>query len=228
MAIIQSGATSTSLLTVDPTFTAARTSDHPPEVLGAYSIGVQTGAVASLAANGTLFSFRWSPSTSTQLCMVRRVEIGAYVNGAVTTSQQLSVVMTVARSWTVNDSVGTSVLFTQTNSQKQRTSMPVSAFASGGDIRVPTTAVNTAGTRTLDTNAMAQVFGTTGTAAGTTIFSVAPIFQHSPGDYPLIFAANEGFVINNGPTALATGSASFIINVEWMELNATTGNAIAY
>lgn len=228
MAIIQSGASSTTLLTVDPTFVAARVSDHPPEILGAYSIGVTTGAVATPAAAGTVFSFRWAPSVSTQLCMIRRVEVGAFVATAVTTSQQVSLNMTVARQWTVNDTVGTAVAFTQTNSQKLRTAMPTSAFASGGDIRVPTTAVNTAGTRTLDTNALAYVNGTTGTAVGTTVFNLTPIFQHQAGDYPLILATNEGFVLNNGPTAIATGALTYVINVEWMELAATTGNAIAF
>jgi hypothetical protein len=227
MAIIQSGANSTSLLTVDPTMAAIRVSDHPPEILGAYQIGLSTGAVATPAAGGTLFSFRWSPATSTQLCMVRRVEVGMFVAAAVTTSQQVAVVMTAARSWTVNDTTGTAVVFTQTNSNKYRTVMPTTAFASGGDIRVPTTAVNTAGTRTLDTNALATTIGTSGTAVGTTVFGTTPIYQHQTGDYPLIFAANEGFVINN-VVALATGSVTLTINVEWMELAATTGSAIAY
>ena len=228
MAIIQSGASSTTLLTVDPTFVAARVADHPPEILGAYSIGVTTGAVATPVANSTLFSFRWAPATATQLCMIRRIEIGAFVATAVTTSQQVSMNLTVARQWTVNDGTGTSVAFTQTNSQKHRTVMPTTAFAGGGDIRVPTTAVNTAGTRTLDTNAMGYVNGTSGTAVGTTIFSMTPIFQHQSSDYPLIFATNEGFVMNNGPTAIATGAITLLVNVEWMELAATSGNAIAF
>lgn len=228
MAIIQSGANSTVLQTVDPTFLAARISERPPELLGAYNLSVSTGAVATPVAGGTLFSFRWAPPTTTQLCMIRRIEVSAFVATAVTTSQALPLSLILARQWTVNDTGGTAVAFTQTNSQKARTTMPTSAFASGGDLRFATTAALTAGTRTLDTNSSGQVLGTTGTAVGTTIIPSTPIFQHQSGDYPLIFAANEGFVIANGAVALATGAVTVIVNVEWMELAATTGNAIAY
>lgn len=228
MAIIQSGANSTSLLTVDPTFLAARTSDHPPEILGAYSLTMATGAVATPVAGGALIDFRWSPPTSTQLCMIRRIEVAAYVATAVTTSQALALGVIINRQWTANDTGGSTIAFTQTNSQKARTVMPTSAFASGGDLRFATTAVLTQVTRTPDTNYTAQVLGTTGTAVGTTIIPMTPIYQHQTGDYPLIFAANEGFVIANGAVALATGAVTVICNIEWMELAATTGNAIAY
>jgi hypothetical protein len=226
MAIIQSGATSTSVLTVDPTFAAARISDHPPEILGAYSMGLTSGALTTAAAGGTVFSFRWAPATSTQLCMVRRVEIGFSTTTAFTTAQALQYSLQVARNWTASDTGGTAALFTQTNTGKQRTSMPTSAFASGGQLMIATTAANTAGTRTLDT----QVLGfTQGASTGVgTVFTSAPIFQHSPGDYPLIFANNEGFIINNVVLMGAAGVINLTVNVEWMELSATTGNAIAY
>jgi hypothetical protein len=226
MAVIQSGASGTTVLTVDPTFVAARVSDHPPEILGAYQMGLTSGLLTAVAAGGTVFSFRWVPPTSTQLCLVRRVEIGFATTTAFTTAQSLQYSMQVARNWSASDTGGTAALFTQTNTAKMRTTMPTSAFAGGGQIMIATTAANTAGTRTLDTQAMAFTQGSS-TAVATTLLS-SPIWQHQSGDYPLILASNEGFIINNVQTMGAAGVINLTVNVEWFEMAATTGNAIAY
>lgn len=226
MAIIQSGALSTTLMTVDPTMLAARVSERPPEILGAYSMGLTSGALASVAAGGTVFSFRWAPPTPTQLCMVRRVEIGFSTVTAFGTAQALQYSMQIARNWSASDTGGTAALFTQTNTGKMRTTMPTSAFAGGGQIMIANIGANSAGTRTLDTQAIMFLQGSS-TAIATTLPST-PIFQHSSGDYPLILANNEGFIINNVQLMGATGVINLTVNVEWMELAATTGNAIAY
>ena len=226
MAIIQSGANSTSLLTVDPTFLALRNSEHPPEILGAYGMGLTSGALTVAAAGSTVFSFRWSPATSTNLCMIRRVEIGFSTITAFTAAQSLQYSMQIARQWTASDTGGTAAAFTQTNTGKARTVMPTSAFAGGGQIMIANTGANTAGTRTLDTQAIAFTQGSS-TALATTMLN-NPIYQHQPGDYPIILAANEGFIINNVQTMGAAGVINLTVNVEWMELAATTGNAIAY
>lgn len=226
MAIIQSGANSTVLQTIDPTFLAARTSERPPEILGAYGMGLTSGALTGVAAAGTVFSFRWAPATTTQLCMVRRVEIGFSTITAFTAAQTLQYSMQIARQWTSSDTGGTAALFTQTNTGKMRTTMPTSAFAGGGQIMIANTGANVAGTRTLDTQAVAFTQGSS-TALATTMLN-NPIYQHQPGDYPLILAANEGFIINNVQLMGAAGVINLTVNVEWMELAATTGNAIAY
>jgi hypothetical protein len=226
MAIIQSGASSTSLLTVDPTFLTARISDHPPEILGAYSMGLVSGALTGVAAAGTVYSFRWAPATTTQLCMVRRIEVGFVTTTAFGTAQGLAYSVQAARSFSASDTGGTAALFTQTNTGKQRTTMPTSAFAGGGQLMIANTAANSAGTRTLDTQVLGFTAGSS-TAIGTSLTPTA-VFQHSPGDYPLILANNEGFIINNVIAMGATGVINLYVNVEWMELAATTGNAIAY
>lgn len=226
MAIIQSGANSTVLQTIDPTMLAARISEHPPEILGAYQMGLTSGALTAVAAGGTIFSFRWAPPTTTQLCLIRRIEIGFSTVTAFTTAQSLQYSLQAARQWTASDTGGTAALFTQTNTAKLRTTMPTSAFSGGGQIMIANTAANTAGTRTLDTQAMAFSAATSNAVAATMVETA--IFQHQPGDYPLILAANEGFIINNVQAMGAIGVINFTVNVEWMELAATTGNAIAY
>jgi hypothetical protein len=235
MAIIQTGVASGTTggnLIVDPTFQAVRTADHPPEILGAYSMSLVSGALTTVTG-GTVgspqivFSFRWAPATTTQLCMVRRVEIGFNDTTAFTSAQTLQWNMIVARSFTASQTGGTSAAFTQTNTGKQRTSMPNSAFAAGGNIQIANTAALSGSSFTLDTQYLASIGGPVTATVGSSI-PMTPIFQHTPGDYPLILANNEGFVINNGQTMGAAGVGNLIVNVEWMELAATTGNAIAY
>jgi len=226
MAVIQSGASGTTLMTVDPTFTAGRTSIRPPEILGGYQMGLVSGALTGAAAGSTVFSFRWAPPTNSQLCLIRRIEIGFATTTAFGTAQALSYSIQVARNWSASDTGGTAAAFTQTNTAKLRTVMPTSAFAGGGQIMIANTGANTAGTRTLDTQAMGFVTGSS-TAIGTTL-TPATVFQQQTGDYPLIFAANEGFIVNNVIAMGATGVVNLYVNVEWFELAATTGAAIAY
>lgn len=226
MAIIQSGANSTVLQTVDPTMTAGRVTIRPPELLGAYELGLVSGALTGVAAGAPVFAFRWAPAVSTNLCMIRRVEIGFSTITAFTTAQSLQYSIQIARQWTANDTGGLTAAFTQTNTAKMRTTMPTSAFAGGGQIMISNTGANTAGTRTLDTQAMAFVSGSS-TAIGTTMPNTA-IIQHQTGDYPIILAANEGFIINNAQAMGAAGVINLYVNVEWFEVAATTGNPIAY
>lgn len=223
MAIIQSGANSTVLQTIDPTMTAAHVSVRPPEILGAYQMGLTSGALTGVAAGATVFSFRWAPATSTQLCMIRRIEIGFATTTAFTTAQSLQYSMQAARQWTASDTGGTAAAFTQTNTAKLRTSMPTSAFAGGGQIMIANTAANTAGTRTLDTQAMSFAPATSNAVAAT--MPLTAIFQHQTGDYPLILANNEGFIINNVQAMGAAGVGNFTVNVEWMEIAASNQTA---
>jgi hypothetical protein len=158
--------------------------------------------------------------------MLRRVEIGFSTTTAFTAAQSLQYSMQLARQWTANDTGGTTAAFTQTNTGKFRTTMPTSSFAGGGQIMIANTGANTAGTRTLDTQAMAFTQGSS-TAVATTMLN-NPLYQHQTGDYPIILAANEGFIINNVQVMGAAGVINLTVNVEWFELAATTGNAIAY
>jgi len=226
MAVIQSGANGTILQTVDPTQTASHVSMRPSECLGAYELGISSGLLTAVAAGATVFSFRWSPATNTNLCLIRRVEIGFSTITAFGTAQSLQYSMQIARQWLSNDTTGTTASFAQTNTAKMRTSMPTSGFAGGGQIFAANTGAISAGTRTLDSQAMAFVSGSS-TAIGTTLPNT-PLYQQQTGDYPLIFAANEGFIINNVQLMGATGVINLYVNVEWFELAATTGSPIAY
>ena len=227
MAIIQTAAASSGSAVVDPTFQAIRISERPPEVLGAYQYAMTSGALTTVAAGGLVFSFRWNPSVTTNLCMIRRVEIGVATATAFTTAQSLQYSMQIARAFTAVDSGGTSGAFTQANTGKMRTSMPTSQMAAAGsNIQIANTGAMTAGTRTLDTQPMSYLAGSS-TAVATTL-PLTAIYQHQTGDYPLILAYQEGFILNNVQTMGAAGVINLTVNVEWMELSATSGNVISY
>jgi len=234
MAIIQTGVASGSVggnLIIDPTFQTARNSERPPECLGSYSISMVSGAITVIAAGTTgslvsLYSFRWAPATSTQLCMIRRIEVGFNTTTAFGAAQSLQYNLMVLRNFSANQTGGTAASFSQSNTGKHRTVMPTSALAGGGGIQMATTTALAGTAFTADSQFYATINGTSSTV-GTSV-PMTPIYQHQTGDYPLIFAANEGFMINNGQVMGATGVGNLIVNVEWMELAATTGNAIAY
>jgi hypothetical protein len=229
MAIIQTAAASSGSAVVDPTFQAVRVSERPPEILGAYQTALVSGALTTVAAGGIVFSFRWNPSVATNLCMIRRVEIGVATTTAFTAAQSLQYSMTIARAFTSNDSGGLSASFANANTGKMRTSMPNSAFTTTGNIQIANTGTMTAVARTLDSFPMGYV-ATGGTAASPvpTIMPISPIYQHQAGDYPLILANNEGFVLLNTILMGAAGIIALTVTVEWMELSATSGNVISY
>lgn len=229
MAIIQTSAASSGSAIVDPTFQAIRYSDRPPEILGAYQLAAVSGTLGGVAAGAAVFSWRWNPSVATNLCMIRRVEVGFATTTAFTAAQSVQYSMTIARSFTGSDSGGTSLSLAQANTGKMRTAMPNSAFTSSGNIQIGNTGALTAGTRTLDSFPIGFA-ATAGPAAAAipTFMPITPIYQHLAGDYPLILANNEGFILSNVIAMGAAGIINLTVNVEWMELSATSGSVISY
>lgn len=202
-------------LEIDTGFRAARASLRPHEAGGWCSIGAQSGAITVVGAGGTIFSLR---NISTKLILVRRIGVGLITTAGFTAAQKLDVALTVARSFTVSDSGGTAIAFTGSNA-KHRTALNT---PSSLDCRIATTGALTAGTRTLDANALAQQSGYA--QAATTGTMIAPalsnLFAHDAGDYPLLLAQNEGLVLTL-PTAMGAGGvASLFVNLEFAECDA--------
>jgi hypothetical protein len=123
-----------------------------------------------------------------------------------------------ARSWTVSDSVGTAVTLTG-NSFKKRTSMGTTLVT---DIRKSAVAAGlTAGTRTLDADAILQMpTQQTITTPNATLYSADLDFDSGVA-HPLVFAQNEGFIVR-GPTVVfgAAGTANLVVDVAWAEVSA--------
>ena len=232
MAIIQSGLSGTSLMTVDPTLTAARISPRPIEQLGTYQVGLLTCAITGVAAGGPLFSMRFvagTVGTQAQIAIIQKITINYVLTTGFTTAQQIGFNAFVARSFTASDSGGSSVTLSG-NNNKNRTVMPTSQISVTGDMRISSTAALTAGTRTLDTNAFAVTNGWAGSTLLTT--GVVPLqqvelYQNGGTEYPIILANNEGIVITNAVAMGATGVMTVAINIEWTE-SGSTAAGIAY
>ena len=193
---------------VDTTFRARRITIRPPEVINWNSIGGISGLLTGVAAAGPVFSVR---NTGSNLLMFRRVSVGYVTTTAFTTAQGLIYNMIKANSFSASDTGGTALYTAGAN--KHRNSM--TNITSAPDIRIASTAALTAGTRTLETVALASAAGTT-SGVGTSM-PITPLFSHDPGDYPLILAQNEGFIITNGIAMGAAGVINLIVNIEFAE-----------
>lgn len=223
MSLLMAG-TGGTVPTVDATSLALRISPKPTEFnsLGHYTIGTFTGIIpAALAANSEIFQFRWADAT--RFALIRRVKIAASVTTtffAAGVPVQLDMVK--ATGWTVAGTGGTATTISAT--LKKRTTGMGSSLVAAGDIRTATTAALGAGTKTLEANSLAAILAggpITASLNGTIIPGGTMLFEAEPGDgdYPLLLASNEGFVIR-GVAVPATGTWQAAVTVEWVEVSA--------
>lgn len=196
---------------VDATFRAARVTIRPLELIGYYSVAGVSGALTGVAANGTVFSYR---NTGSNLMLVRRIMLGFMTTTAFTTAQALAYSLLRANSFTASDTGGTS-LFTA-GQNKHRNSF--TNITSAPDIRISSTAALTAGTRTLETNSLGIVSG--GSTALATGITPQVLLEQDTGDYPLVLAQNEGFVITNLIAMGAAGVIQLNVSIEFAETSA--------
>lgn len=215
MAVIQSG-NSTDIVTVDPTFQSFRTSIKPDEMTGAYTMSAVTGAMTVIAAAGPVFSFRYAPGLG-QVCVVKRITITSTVTTGFTAGQQIGYGLYYARNFLTSDSGGTAIGPFQNSNQKNRTSLTSSGVT---DCRISTTGVLTAGSRTLDTQAISLAHAYAPTATAGTIISNTNLITYTFNDYPLVLQNNEGFVIANQILQGSGGLITLVVNVEWFETDA--------
>jgi len=173
----------------------------PVGTLGHYAVAAETGAIAAgMAANGQLFSCRWTDATRfaaiSSIIVTGMRATTAFAVGTIT------IKATVARSFTASASGGTPITLTGDN-QQLRTSFGASLF---GDMRIASTAALTAGTQTLDTQDIGQI--TTHSSAGwnaatpiigSTYLPTVNLFvpRIADGEHPLILAQNEGVVVRS-------------------------------
>lgn len=193
--------------------TTLRPIDHG--ALGSYRLSLLSGTMAAgLAANSEVFQFRWSDAT--RLCVVTSVVWDGLSGSATAFAAGFGKVdMMVARSWTADGSGGTAATITG-NNQKQRTSMGTTLL---GAARISSTAALTAGTKTLDSQAIGQYSAAFGTATSTQWMPALDLFHVDPGgECPVILAQNEGFVVR--ATVPATGTWQFGVTVSWTEVAA--------
>jgi hypothetical protein len=192
-------------------FKAGRVAIYPKDALSWVSFSARAAHSAGIAS-GTLFSFR---NISANPILVNRVGIGYITTTAFTTPQIVDFSLFIARAFSASDTGGTAIALTGNNG-KVRTSL---ATLTSVDCRITSGALLTAGTRTLDTNALATVgWFSNGVGTGVTP-AINNLYAASDGDYEIILAQNEGFVINNATAFGAVGVGSIYVNVELAELS---------
>lgn len=198
-------------------YRAMRTTLRPLDygTLGSYRVSGLSGTMAAgLAANSEVFQFRWVDAT--RLCVVTSV-LWDGLSGSATafTAGFAKVDMLVARSWTADGSGGTTLTLAG-NNQKMRSSMNTTLI---GGSRIASTAALTAGTKTLDAQAIGQYSAAIGTGTSVQHMPQFDLFHADPGgESPLILSQNEGFVVR--ATVPATGTWQFGVTVCWTELTA--------
>lgn len=205
------------------TFRAQRVTVRPMDhgSLGHYSYGGFTGILpAALAANSEIFQFRWADAS--RICIINGVKISACVSTTFfAAGVPVQIDMIKSTGWTVAGTGGTAI--TPAALLKKRTSMGSTLVASG-DIRIATTAALGAGTKTLETYAMASLASPGPITASLNGQIVAPgtiLFEADVehGEHPLALVQNEGFSIRSVAVP-ATGTWTVGVTVDWTEVTA--------
>lgn len=194
---------------------------------GAFRLSMTSGTMAAaLGANSEIFQFRYVTGAA-RTCLVHGISISATIltlPGISTTVLVGPLVFraTAARAWTVAGSAGTRATLTG-NNQKMRTGHATSEVSDAG---ISTTGALTAGTKTLDSQDLGSVVGSTGvlTAVGVEPQGIIVPKTNLIGEFagsmawPLTLANQEGFVVRIGSAFPATMTWVFTVDVAWSEV----------
>jgi hypothetical protein len=214
------GGVTGSLQEVETATLAARVTSRytDPATFGHYHIAVDNGTAvmaAGLAANSPIFSWRWG---NANIAAVYGVRVGMVNGGTAFAAGRVALDLFVARSFTASDTGGTTPTITG-NNLKKRTSFGTTLLT---DARVSATATLSAGTRTLDANPIGKALATVPitTVSYQIIQPNTPLFvgRDNSDQAPLIFAQNEGLVIQ--ASVPATGTWFFQVSIDWLEIAA--------
>lgn len=178
--------------------------------------------MASAQAAGPLWEFRWSNTGA--ICLVNRVTLRAVQNGNAT-AEELRFNLKVARTFTATDDTNTASILRSGDMQKLNGDQTDSLLGAFRESNAATAAAG--GTKTLDTDSIAQgsyvsiaTASTTESAGGpVTVFDFAPA---SAGEWPLRLEANEGWVISLEADKGATTGVVLIMETGWYEVPSYT------
>jgi hypothetical protein len=208
---------------IDPQHHAARVSVRPadPGVFGQYSIALASGVMAAgLAAGAPIFAFRWA--TNAIIALIKRVRFTAGTDGTAFAQGSVIIDLIRATGFTVQDTGGATISLagkSQVIAQRMGASQIQIAASATGQIAVANTATLTAGTRTLDNNAMGILVSSVGAVPANYVTPLPGLLldRSHIGDNPLELVQSEGFVIR--ATVPATGTWKFGVEVDWDEVD---------
>lgn len=233
MATIESATDVGTKLRVDPLFGAARVGLRPfdapvseGQAVGHYALGLRSGAMTSAAvtADTPVFSLRWT--SASKRALITRLEAFYVPVVTFTAMQEIGVGLRKLTAYSAVDAGGTAIdLSAGLGRVDER--MPVSVM---DDMRIATTGVVTAGTRTRGAHAIASGSGAVNVinaAAATEYLNPGP---HAAGRYgfafeadmgrgesPLVLNPNEGLAVENLVIFPAAGVARLFVNLAWVE-----------
>lgn len=176
-----------------------------------YQLSETIALVATQAANGSLFSYRWGSTTHS--AVIKSIRLVHLQTAAASATIMPVFQVFVARAFSASDSVGTAITLT-TNSFKKKTSNSITLLT---DARKSAVAAGlTAGTRTLDASPILSLpVNMTVTTPNDKIYSIERIYDSSP----LILGVNEGIIVR-GPTIIygAADTSNLVVEIEWSEV----------
>lgn len=181
---------------------------------GSYAKGLCSGTIAAGAsASSPIYAFRYTPSVTGSIAVIRRVNISINAGTTGFAAGVANFGLFAARAFTASDTGGTAGTLTGNNG-KLKTNQKTTAV---GQIMIANTGANTAGTRTLDTDPLAEIGVGVPTTAETQLVAPNSILfdEKNAGDFPLQLANNEGFVIQ--ATVPATGTWQACVYTQWDE-----------
>jgi hypothetical protein len=200
---------------------AQRTTVLGPDIgsNGSYRLSAQTGLITGIAAAtataGFIFSFRWT--NAAKLALIERIRAQWITVAGFTAAQEVGLDIIQARNFSASSSGGTAVTITG-DSMKKRSAHGTTNV---GDIRISTTGALTAGTLTLDGNAIAHG-GFAELAAGAAVPKgrfETEFDSRRDGVSPLILAQNQGLIVRNLILMGAGGTARVNIEMDWREVD---------
>ena len=201
-------------------------------------VAIASGALTfpfPVAAGLPVFAMRTNPSGS-KIVKLNRVRIGAIVASTISTATAMEMDLWVLRNMTMPVS-GTSYTFAGDEFAQQnamRSGQSSSSFESIAALNtMPVVqsgmlvdAYNCASAEQL---LMGVALANSGTAVGTGIFGaqgaeqsgMQPLYSRVVEDlYPILLMPGDGLIVSNGLTGPATGSATFLLDVDWTEVAA--------
>lgn len=199
------------------TFRSLRVTSRPVEygALGLYRASMISGTMAAgLAGASEIFQARWTDAT--RLCLVFGFQLDGLAGSATAfTAGFANASLTIARNWSADGSGGNAATLTG-NNNKLRTSMGTSLF---GAVRASSTAALTAGTKTLDSQAVGQITFSIGVATSIIYLGQVALYgelEQNANPSPIVLAQNEGVVAR--ATVPATGTWQFGVTMAWAEV----------
>jgi hypothetical protein len=221
MGILQSGVTA-DLATIDPVTKALRVSQRPLDGEH-YRLHQQSGLLTTIAAAtataGHLWAMRWGSAAAA--CLVHRVRARWWTVTGFTAGQEIGMDLIRATSYSASHTGGTAATLTGLNGNKRTTHTTTDLT----DMRIGTTAALTAGTHTLDTQAMGSAGAAelaTGAAVPKMFFELDERFDVDMGG-PLVLLQNEGLVLRNTILGGTAGVWRVSVEADWSEVVLSAG-----